>query len=453
MSDKTCAISIPGYRIEKDCTLLCREAKWTDFVIFYLGNYILHVATILGNPGASVEAQVLLAIRALLFPFAGLTRGVRAIKTQLYWGKTGLQTAARAKALRMVVPEEYNMGPRPIATRLEASIELSDAASYRDKGSPRDGERKPIPDSQSKSGPNERIVVTRRKPLSTFEKIRLHISDMYSSSPHLRYNEETTSWRRIKVHGQHKLPPGFELGEVPAYASFEKDEAPRNRWWQKAVPQETQLASNRNLVRIIASCVQVVFGVITLYRTRGLQIERFGYAAYGLTVFPYALMSLINLCANILQPDYPAMYIVDSQFLDTLRRDHPDTCEVTGTVGRLHEVSRDEPLMEDERLTPTFLLVVFALSLALCLAVIAGLTHFEKGDSTTAQRVWIMLWLVFSNFIGTMFGHSFDAQQEQHSVQLWIFSLAHFVYGAPAIGGLVVVGQMIMQYGTCEVVK
>lgn len=51
--------------------------------------------------------------------------------------------------------------------------------------------------------------------------------------------------------------------------------------------------------------VQIVFGMSTLYRTKGNQIERYGYAAYGLTVTPYALMSILNLAGNLMRPDYP----------------------------------------------------------------------------------------------------------------------------------------------------
>ena len=35
----------------------------------------------------------------------------------------------------------------------------------------------------------------------------------------------------------------------------------------------------------IVAIAQMIFSSITIYRTRGDQIEKYGYAAYGLTVY------------------------------------------------------------------------------------------------------------------------------------------------------------------------
>jgi len=66
----------------------------------------------------------------------------------------------------------------------------------------------------------------------------------------------------------------------------------------------SQLYINRSVLTSAASVFQMISSVITLYRTRGNQIEQFGYTAYGLSVIPYALMSLVNLLANMVTPDY-----------------------------------------------------------------------------------------------------------------------------------------------------
>ena len=41
----------------------------------------------------------------------------------------------------------------------------------------------------------------------------------------------------------------------------------------------------------VVAIAQVIFSSITIYRARGDQIEKYGYAAYGLSAYPYALMS------------------------------------------------------------------------------------------------------------------------------------------------------------------
>jgi len=68
-----------------------------------------------------------------------------------------------------------------------------------------------------------------------------------------------------------------------------------------------------------------------------------------------------------------------------------------------------------------------------------------------------MIWLVFGCIFGiytkTFMGYSFYGISTRGGahVHLVRFSpiLAHLTYAAPAIGGLVVVGQMITAYGNC----
>jgi hypothetical protein len=73
------------------------------------------------------------------------------------------------------------------------------------------------------------------------------------------------------------------------------------------------------------------------------------------------------------------------------------------------------------------------------LAIIGGLSQFHKGSSTKAQRVWTMVWLAISVFLGP-------------SVALLEIKkglVVLFYVGAPAIGGFVVIAQMMMEYGNC----
>jgi hypothetical protein len=83
--------------------VICRPAKWTDVVVFYLGNYVAHAATTLNLPGQSPLGVVFVILAALFFPISGVFRGFRAISTLAIFAETELQTAARAGALCMVV--------------------------------------------------------------------------------------------------------------------------------------------------------------------------------------------------------------------------------------------------------------------------------------------------------------------------------------------------------------
>jgi hypothetical protein len=79
----------------------------------------------------------------------------------------------------------------------------------------------------------------------------------------------------------------------------------------KAEPQTTVCCSY-NFIKILVSMAQLLFAISTIYRTRGDQLDLYGYAAFGLTVVPYAWMSFINLLGNLMRPQYDTMFVVKS---------------------------------------------------------------------------------------------------------------------------------------------
>lgn len=83
----------------------------------------------------------------------------------------------------------------------------------------------------------------------------------------------------------------------------------------------TKISCTYSLVKALVALGQTVFAITTLYQTKGNQIDRFGFAAFGLTVAPYAFMSVVNLLGNLVCPEYPAMYLVESEALRQLRAD------------------------------------------------------------------------------------------------------------------------------------
>jgi hypothetical protein len=94
-------------------------------------------------------------------------------------------------------------------------------------------------------------------------------------------------------------------------------------------------------MKILIGLGQAIFAVFTLYKTRGDQIARYGYAAFGLTVAPYAFMSIINLVGNYFCPTYPAMYMVESSVMAEARARGG---YFHGVVGKLAEVSKHEKI-------------------------------------------------------------------------------------------------------------
>jgi hypothetical protein len=340
-------------------------------LIFFLGNYLAHAATVVSPPGASIVNQILNMMEALVFPFSGLGLGLEAIASLAIFAPTPLRTAKRAGALLMVVRTQEAGKAAPESSSTQAII--------------------------SEVAQNEG-----RKERADLEQ---------NTRPALR--EHTyRPWIDEKIYGNYCLPEGYELRLVPYYTKFKNDKeevrsnGETSKWrdvffvfskWDKTT---NDVACSYNGAKAIVSIVQIVFGIYTLYRTKGNQIERFGYAAYGLTVTQYALMSVVNLVGNLLRPDNTSMYIFGSNLSDELQEEH--NCTIA-TIGRIEENSHQLVRHAGRRqMVEVLQYAGLYLGLGINLLVIGLMTKFTKGQSTLAQRVWTMFWLVFGALYGTI---------------------------------------------------
>lgn len=106
-----------GTTNHRDPRLLCRPTRWTDIMVFYLGNYIVHAATTTSLPGESPCDRLVAICCALLFPSSSVVRAMNAILSHPVSGKHDLETAARAGALCTVI-RNANAGThsRPLPT-------------------------------------------------------------------------------------------------------------------------------------------------------------------------------------------------------------------------------------------------------------------------------------------------------------------------------------------------
>jgi len=90
-----------------DPNQICVPSKWTDIVVFFLGNYVAHAATTVLLPGSSIWDSASNVIFALLFPVTGINRGLRSLFSfAIVYGLisgSDLQMAARAGALCKVI--------------------------------------------------------------------------------------------------------------------------------------------------------------------------------------------------------------------------------------------------------------------------------------------------------------------------------------------------------------
>ena len=81
-----------------------------------------------------------------------------------------------------------------------------------------------------------------------------------------------------------------------------------------------KLSPSFNLVKGLVALVQLLYASFTLFRTTKGEVDQYGFAAPGLTVLPYAVMSALNLIASLVAPHYPTLYLVRSEVMEEAER-------------------------------------------------------------------------------------------------------------------------------------
>jgi hypothetical protein len=259
-------------------------ASWFNIMIFYLGNYGAHAATLVTYPGESPIYVFAAIIYALFFPNTGIVRGLNAIfrHANFSWGeRTDLRAATRAGALCMVVrtsawrPKESN-GP-------ETSDQRQEEAHQGEEPKGRSVSWKVIEGAWCKELP-------RLWPY--FD------TSLERPEPHKIPNGEGPGWKRHcarlwkwltnmerKIHGTCILPDNgfYALAYVPRNAKVTIFQ--RHNGCREHVP--VTLSSSYSAVRATIAVVQILYASATLYKaTKGPQIGQYGFTAFGLTPAP-----------------------------------------------------------------------------------------------------------------------------------------------------------------------
>ncbi|KAJ7765629.1 hypothetical protein B0H16DRAFT_1717546 [Mycena metata] len=168
------------------------------------------------------------------------------------------------------------------------------------------------------------------------------------------------------------------------------------------------------------------------------------------------------------------MYLVRSEVMDEVDRmfgrdGRPYFDGTVGVLSTVEDASGDDEMRREVGVcapgSESFqFLLVLGIGIGIPLAIIGSLTKFHPGDSSThSQRVWLMTWLGF----GLMGMAAVDSLQLPSGIKtskiplpkdfldfleiiIPRFKLAIMLgYCAPAIGGLVIVAQMMKEYGDC----
>jgi hypothetical protein len=104
-------------------------------------------------------------------------------------------------------------------------------------------------------------------------------------------------------------------------------------------PAANVVSASYSFPKAFIAIVQLLYAAFTLFRSSGGQITEYGYAAFGLTVTPYALMSLINLIGGLVTPSYPAgaaLYLISSSVMGEAK---VWDSIFDGVIGTLYEIA------------------------------------------------------------------------------------------------------------------
>lgn len=113
----------------------------------------------------------------------------------------------------------------------------------------------------------------------------------------------------------------------------------------QAWEERVRLTKTHNIVKSLVAFLQLCFSVVVLARASGNQVDVYGYAAFSLTVAPYAVMAAVNLLANACMPSYDSLYLVGNDVLDEIVSLHGLRFDgLVGNVKSQPRVSRPSPL-------------------------------------------------------------------------------------------------------------
>ncbi|KAK7181725.1 hypothetical protein DPSP01_008630 [Paraphaeosphaeria sporulosa] len=352
-------VTLPeGTHIFNDSEIICTPAKWKDIAIFFLVNYVTHALTTVVLPGEGWESYLTNALASLMFPGFGAYRGLRAI----FVGWATVRKRFRSESWEHVDGETKHMHKHKArrardlqkARRAGALCMIVRSSDWE----PRDGDvieknvmlvQGSARESFFNGKGKKEAVVTEQEIDDDQSLLRDSYFEMRSmsggtSAPGIQLHTYSTPWtycrkrcpdsvgsRTIRC-APADLSPGYSIIMVPACTPV------RNLIDDAAVDR---INSNYDIMRGLVALVQALLAIQTLYQTRGDQLEKLGYAAFGLTVAPYAVMSLVNLLGSLARPDYDAVYMVGSPIMAEERRRKGLDGYYDGVVGEVFEADTD----------------------------------------------------------------------------------------------------------------
>ncbi|KAI0728462.1 hypothetical protein C8Q72DRAFT_917675 [Fomitopsis betulina] len=238
--------TIPNYFCYGDAVV-----AW-NLIVYFGTNYFLHAAAVLSSIDIGRYTERL-GLVSLFTPFFALARTIILIAEQIKCKGDDVRAALHHGALLVVVR----------GTNWEPSIE-GEVIYAR------------LPDNY--------------EPETDNQTTQAFIA--FDDRERNRYSRTDPNERLI--HGIARPGPDYALA-VPAHKACIEE------IMEKYLEDTTDLKIHHppGLTNVLLSIFQIIFASFTIYFTPSDQNPRWGYTAYGLSVFPYALMSVVNLvCAG-----------------------------------------------------------------------------------------------------------------------------------------------------------
>lgn len=483
--------------------LVCVPPTWINILTFFATNYFAHAATVLTKPGQSTLETVVSISCALFVPAAGALRILRYLLLHPITISNKLQRAAAAGALCMVVRETRIDQPTSskgssvggiVGDEEQGGLELQHLTrdsivncSLDNNESLHQGAVTASHLAAEKFMPEH----TEGDPVAIEHAAdNLARASRSSSLTRTQSSEETTDWfNRIfyngysircvpstrKFHGYAVLPKAgsYRLIEVPLGT-------PLRAFGTAAVgaeggpDPEFHAGSSYSFPKILIGLVQAIWAIRTLYETRGNQLELYGYAAFGLSVTPYAFMSIVNILASLVTPEYPTMFLVHTPDLDEAREAGGKFEGIIAAVDINTELDPGKRIQRwgysvfawtpymplnpkhkikvlscNERNCMLFLIAIFIFT---PIVVVGGLSKFRPGSiSTTADRGWLLSWPVIgsTSSLWLRFINMIIDEDDLGMRQILTLPMLLCPFFIPAVGGMVTVGKMLQSYGIC----
>lgn len=270
----------------------CGVANLKTIALFFLANYVAHAATALPPAGGTFVVSAVMSLISLVYPFIGLARSIVLALTYL--------------SAKDDVGKAITQGSVVVAAR---SPDWIPSESHDELVYVRFGKGSGFPENTD-----------RYEDLAIFSKALWPEPTFCSSVERRRAKFHWVDGRSLKlnqslfdIHGETLLPPGYHW-TIPGGTILEDLAS------QTIDREHIRVGRSLSVLKALASVAQVIFSSVTIYQARGTQLEKYGYAAFGLSVFPYTLMSLVNLVASAITGEYPTIYILRTAVLEEAKQ-------------------------------------------------------------------------------------------------------------------------------------